>query len=172
MRYTLLLLTTVVWGLWFGGTIAVFVFGLYDFRPGVMSSHAVAAEAANAMFAVFAKYQLVLAGLAVVAAGLAFVTYPSRWTGGLLGCLFAALGITIIWGLALLPMMQGYSTQGLAGSPEFKRLHGQSMVALTVEAVVLLAVAALVVATATRGVLKTVAVHPSVPADRLAPTAA
>ena len=148
MRYTLVLLTTVVWGLWFGGTIAVFVFGLYDFRPGVMSSHAVAAEAANAMFAVFAKYQLVLAGVSVLAAGLAFVTYPSRWTGGLLGCLFAAFGIAIIWGLALLPMMQGYSSQGLAGSPEFKRLHGQSMMALTIQAVVLLATAALLVATA------------------------
>ena len=135
MRYAMLFVAAVTWGLWVGGTVSVFVFGLYFFHH---LPHDTFRLAANAMFAVFANYQLTLAGVGVATAGLAFVTYPSRWTLGLLAC-FIATGITaVVFGLALLPMMEGLRQQGMVDTPQWRQLHGQSMATLAVQAVVLL----------------------------------
>ena len=140
MRYALISVATLAWGLWFGGTIATFVFGLYDFHH---LPHDQFAAAAAAMFAAFSPYQLAVGGVALLAAGLAFVTFPGRWTLALLATFIAAFGMAVIFGLGLLPIMQGLRAQGMAGTPEYMKLHGRSMMTMTVQAVVLLASGAL-----------------------------
>ena len=143
MRYPLLLVTTVCWALWFGGTIATFVFGLYFFHH---LPHDTFGDAVDAMFGVWSKYELVLAGVGLMSAGLLMVTYPSRWTIGLIACLIAALTMAITFGLGLLPVLQGYRHQGMAGTPEYMRWHGRSITVQTTQAAILLGTGALLVA--------------------------
>ncbi len=146
MRYALLLVAAVAWALWLGSTIAVFVFG------GYFSTHLPPDQfhaAANAMFAVFRVYQLVVGGATVAAAGLAFVTFPSRWTLGTLACCIASL-ITAIVFLAVLMMMEGLREQGMTATHEWRQLHGQSMATLALQAVILLGAGSLLVMAAIR----------------------
>src|ERR1700734_1366152 len=106
MRYLLNLLVTVAWGLWLGGTIATFVFGLNLFHkypdaqfPGF------AGQANSAMFVVFGWYELGLAVVAVAATGGLIIAYPSKPTLLLLIALIAATGMSITAGLGLTPRM-------------------------------------------------------------------
>ena len=142
MRYALVLVATVCWALWFGATIATFVFGLHYFHHLPRET---AADAANAMFAAFATYQMAVAGVALLAAGLLLVTWPSRGTIGLLACLLTALAMAVTFGLGLLPIMQGMRHQGLAGTPEYMRMHGRSMAVQSIQALALLATGAVLV---------------------------
>ncbi len=144
MRYTLLFVATICWGLWFGGTIATFVFGLYFFHH---LPHDTFAAAAPAMFAGFRVYEMAVGGVAMLSSGLAFVTYPSRWTLGLLVGFIGAFGMAIIFGLGIMPIMQGLRAQGMAGSDVYMTWHGRSMATMSVQAVILLATGALVPAT-------------------------
>jgi len=154
MRYAMLWVAAVAWGLWVGGTIAVFVFGYYLFHHLPLETFR---PAGNAMFAVFANYQLALAGVGIATAGLAFVTYPSRWTLGLLAA-FIAAGITsVVFGLALLPMMDGLRQQGMVDTPQWRQLHGQSMATLAVQAVILLGGGAMLLGATARRPKATVA---------------
>ncbi len=147
MRYLLLFAAAVAWALWLGGTIATFVFGLYYFHHLPAEQFA---AAARAMFAAFVRYQLGLAAAALLASGLAMVTYPSRWTLGMVAA-FLFAGITaIVFGLVLVPQMEILRRQAGPQSAEFMRVHGQSMVTMSVQAVILLAAGAALVGAAAR----------------------
>jgi hypothetical protein len=60
------ILTTLAWALWFGGTIALFLFVTRLFHEAPVT----AKRAAPILFITFGKYQLILAGAAVVFAGI------------------------------------------------------------------------------------------------------
>ena len=147
MRYALLLVATVAWALWFGGTIATFVFGLYFFHHLPYDTFGAAVDA---MFVVWSKYQMGVAGVGLLAAGLLMVTYPSRWTIGLVACSIGAIAMAITFGLGLLPIMAGLRKQGLAQSPEFMALHARSVAVQMVQAAILLGTGALLLSMAGR----------------------
>ncbi len=61
------ILTTLAWALWFGGAIALFLFVTRLFQVAPRST---ATRAAPILFVAFGKYQLILAGAAVVFAAI------------------------------------------------------------------------------------------------------
>jgi len=135
LRGTLTGITLLAWALWFGATIAVFVFVKHFFA---VFPHEMAGTAANAMFNSFANYELILAGTSLLSSGMLLVTYPTaRWVL-ILGFLILTAGMAVTVALGLIPMMDALIDQGKQHSPEFIKLHVKSMVAMTLQSVMLL----------------------------------
>jgi len=134
MRYLLCLTATVAWALWFGATIATFVFALNLFH----THHDIAGEANSAMFLVFGKYELILAGIAIAAAGMLLVNYPTKPAVILVAWLVFTGAIATFGALGFTPRMEILRTQGKQQSDEFKRLHAQSMITMTTQSAMLL----------------------------------
>jgi hypothetical protein len=137
----LLILSALAWSLWFGGTIATFVIGLSLFK---WLSHDDAAAAANVMFEVFTKYELVLAAITITGAGMLLVGYPSKRMIAMLFVLFLSGGMMVIATLGVMPQMKQEADKK---SEHWKQLHGrfmivQSMQALTLASVVIPLIAA------------------------------
>jgi len=147
MKFALILTTAFLWALWLGGTIIVFVFGV---RFQALLSDAVFREAVRAMFQIFSHYELILAGLVLLSAGMLLVSYPSKAAVLLLGCLILAGGMAVTVSLGLMPRMEMLRAEGKTqmtenGKPtEFARLHGKSMIAMTIQACLLLLTGAVV----------------------------
>jgi hypothetical protein len=135
MRYLLSLILTAAWALWFGATIATFVFAIHLFRvhPGEVAS-----QANSAMFVVFGEYELVLAAVAILAAGMMLVSRPTKPLVVLLAALVFSGAVAMTAGMGLTPRMEILREQGKSHSDEFKRLHGRSMMAMTAQSVLLL----------------------------------
>jgi hypothetical protein len=135
IRGGLIWISQIVWALWFGCTISVFVFGT-QFQHVLPT--AIFHEAVHAMFQVFAKYELILSGTAILLSGALLVSYPTKWSVVLVGFLILAAGMTVAVALGLMPRMEVLRNEGQTGSPEFIKLHIKSMIALAIQAVVLL----------------------------------
>jgi hypothetical protein len=149
MRYLLSLIVNAAWALWFGATIATFVFAIHLFRvhPGEVAS-----QANSAMFVVFGEYELVLAAVAILATGMMLVSRPTKPLVVLLAALVFSGAVAMTAGMGLTPRMEILREQGKSHSDEFKRLHGRSMMAMTAQSVLLLLCLPLIhSATSTRG---------------------
>ena len=134
MRSALIFLSTLSWALWFGGTISVFVFGLHFFHTLPPDTFH---DAARAMFQVFGTYQLILAGIALLISAVLLVAYPSKWFVLLIATTILAGGMAVTFGLGFLPAMEVLRNEGKVQTTEWKKLHGKSMVALALQAGVL-----------------------------------
>ncbi|HSV15959.1 MAG TPA: DUF4149 domain-containing protein [Tepidisphaeraceae bacterium] len=143
MRFLLHLLATVAWALWFGATIATFVFALHLFH----THPDIAGEANSAMFVVFGTYELILAGVAIAAAGMLLVSYPSKPVVILIAWLVFTGAIGMFSALGLTPRMEILRTQNKQHTDEFKRLHGRSMIAMTAQSGMLLICGAALIVT-------------------------
>jgi hypothetical protein len=141
MRYALFLTVAVAWALWFGATIATFVFALNLFH----THPSIAGEANSAMFVVFGTYELVLAAIAIAATGLLLVTWPSKPLVVLVGILVFSGAVGMFGALGFTPRMEILRTQGKQHTDEFKRLHGKSMIAMTAQSGMLLACGAVLI---------------------------
>jgi len=135
MKSLLVFVTFVAWALWFGASIAIFVFGSY-FQKHLPAEtfHATA----QALFHIFSKYELSLAAVALFSSGMWMVFYPSKWSVILVGCLILAGGMAVTFALGLMPAMDSLLDEGRRDSVQFKTLHGKSMVALLMQSLVLL----------------------------------
>ena len=153
MRYLLNLLVTVAWGLWLGGTIATFVFGLNLFHKYPDAQYpGFAGQANSAMFHVFAWYELALAAVAIAGTGGLIIAYPSKPTVLLLIALIAAGGMSITAGLGLTPRIEILRVEGKTKTEEFRKLHAKTMIAMTGQSAVLLGAGALLLVTISRPV--------------------
>jgi hypothetical protein len=138
MRFALQLLLLVAWALWLGCTGAMFVFAPYLFhRFGIHSD--IAKSAANALFIVFGRYELCLAGLTVLATGMLLINFGNKWTPLLLLALICAAGIAVTTTLGFTPLMESLRAQGRTDSLPFQRLHKKSVIAMTIQLAVLMA---------------------------------
>jgi hypothetical protein len=125
----------IVWALWFGGIMAVFVFAVAFFNGLDRTS---ATMATGVMFPTFERYTLFLAALALVAAVGWRVAGKSRaagWTFGLLG---VATVMAVISAAVITPKILDMRNHGLTHTPEFGRAHGISGVLYVVESIALL----------------------------------
>ena len=134
MRRVMAVLVVVSWGLWFGGMVALFLFVSVMFRE----SRPVAVDAAPMLFRAFERYQLLLAAFALVATVLWRILVLSRaimvvFTFLALASVAAALSTTLVT-----PRMETLRRTGQSTSPEFRQLHGRSMMFYTGEAALLL----------------------------------
>lgn len=125
----------LAWGLLFGGLLAVFLAVTTIFAQlNPDQTDAGRAAAGRVAAAVFGKFEPVMlaAGLVAVlaAAGLLAVQKPragrpSRWA--LLGLFVAALVLAGLSNRVISPRINAMRLAGQTHSPEFKSLHGQSM---------------------------------------------
>ena len=134
MRRILSVLVVVSWGLWFGGICALFLFVSVMFRE----SRPLAVDAAPMLFHAFERYQLLLAAFALVCLVLWRVLAHSRpimvvFTFMALAAVAAVLSTTLVT-----PRIEALRRQGQTASPEFRQLHGRSMIFYTSEAALLL----------------------------------
>lgn len=137
MRTALNTLITLVWGLWFGGVLTLFlaVTAIFAAFPGQRS---VAGDAARYVFHIFNLYQLALGGVALLATFAWCLLGKGKLKLGLFLLFslttFAACVITMY----VAPQIERMHEKGLANTPEFMRMHGYSMVLYLGEAIMLL----------------------------------
>jgi hypothetical protein len=136
MRYGWAMLTLVAWGLWFGGMGALVLFVSFLFardRPTAM-------HAAPRLFEVFEAYQIVVGGIAIVAAGLWRFTSAAGKSINVIFVLLvvAAVGV-MISATSIRPRMERLRADGLSAGPEFQSLHKRSEKLYMCQAMALLA---------------------------------
>ncbi len=134
MRYGFALLATLAWGLWFGGLISLFVMVSHLFRV----DRGTAVSAAPKMFVAFERYQIILAAAALIATTLWRLTTPRATLTALFFALAVASVGTITSAVAIVPKMEQLRLRGMTEGPEFRQLHGRSMLVYTAEAAALL----------------------------------
>lgn len=137
MRTVLHSLLTLVWGLWFGGLVTLFIAVIAIFQS-FAPDRTLAGHAASQVFRAFNIYQL---GLAAVALLTTFV-----WCFLQRGKL--KLGLFLLFGLAtfdacvitihVASKLELLQQKQLTGTPEFARLHAYSMILYVAEVGLLL----------------------------------
>jgi hypothetical protein len=146
MRYGLSLIVTLAWALWLGGLMTLFLTVSHLFKV----NRPTAVTAAPEMFIAFERYQIILAGVALIAAAAWRLTTPRA----LLTALFFLLAIasvgTVLSAAIISPRMHAIRALGESSGPAFRRLHGMSMMAYTGEAVILLAAGCVLIASLRR----------------------
>jgi len=116
MKILFKLIAQIAWGLWLGGLIALFMFVLTLFH----NNHDLAVQTAPQLFHVFEIYQLVLAPIAVISSLL-------RRQNAMV-ILFALASIGAVVSTALItPRITAMNLAGQTHTPEFGKLHGESM---------------------------------------------
>jgi putative Mn2+ efflux pump MntP len=138
MRTILHSLITLIWGLWFGGVMTLFLAVTAIFRAFPHEQRQTAGQAAQYVFRFFNAYQLALAAAALLAT---FVW--CLWRRGPM-----KLGLFLLFGLVtfdaciiiryIAPKIELLTRQGLTASPDFVRMHQISMILYLSEAVLLL----------------------------------
>ena len=126
MRRVLSTLVLLIWGLWFGGLIVLFISVLTLFNT-FPDRHDLAGQGAAHIFHVFNAYQLALAAGALVLTFVWRVVGPPEWKTTLFVFFaIATVGACII-ATYLTPHIELLQHQGLTTSTQFKNLHGISM---------------------------------------------
>jgi hypothetical protein len=137
MRRILSTLITVLWALWFGGVIMLFI-AVTSIFATFHDRHDLAGHAAAHLFRVFNAYQLALAAAALVATFVWYLLGPPRLKMGLFTLFGLATFAACIITMYIAPRIELLQRQGESHSSEFARLHGASMVVYLVETVLLL----------------------------------
>src|SRR4051812_43824512 len=138
MRYFLSILVAVAWALWFGGLVGMFLFinRLFESMKGEYRS--VFDEVAPHQFTMAERFSLVAGALALLATfGLRLLS-PRRALTGLFCILAAAAVLAVLKPGFITQKMTDMVHPGATPTAEVRKLHGLSMMASTVEAVLLL----------------------------------
>jgi hypothetical protein len=134
MRYGLSLLALLAWALWLGGLITLFISVNHLFAV----NRPIAVQAAPEIFNIFERYQIILAAVALLLTAIWRLTTPRKLHTALF-FLFALASVgTIVSAAMISPKMQAIRLAGQSSGPEFRKLHGFSMMVYMSEAALLL----------------------------------
>lgn len=137
MRTVLHSLITLVWGLWFGGVLTLFiaVTAIFNAFP---DQQPLAGQAAAHVFRAFNVYQLALAAAALLITFVWCVLQQGK----------LKIGLFLLFGLVtfdacvitthIAPQIELLQQKHLTHTPEFGRMHGYAMALYLAEAVLLL----------------------------------
>jgi len=128
-------LVCLAWALWFGGLASLFLLVTRLFAEDRQT----ALQAAPRMFLAFERYQLLLAMAALLGAAAWRVLAKSLRVTVLFWMLAAASLPAAIGPMLLTGPMEQLRLHGQSSSPQFKKLHGESMIVYCAETLVLLA---------------------------------
>jgi len=134
MRYGLSLLTALAWALWFGGLITVFVLVTDLFKV----DRPTALVAAPRIFLRFERFELILAAVALLAAGIWRICEQRVSLSIVFGFLAIATVGLVINAAVITPKMEQIRVAGESSGPRFRALHGQSMAVHSIQAMALL----------------------------------
>lgn len=125
----------IAWALWFGGLGTLFLLVTSLFAE----DRATALKAVPRMFLVFERYQLLLAAAALLGAVAWRVLAKSVRVTALFWMLAAASAPAALGPMLITSRMEQLRLSGESSSPEFKKLHGESMIVYCAETIILLA---------------------------------
>jgi hypothetical protein len=135
LRRTAAGLVCIAWALWFGGLGGLFLFVTRLFAE----DRPTALNAAPLMFLAFERYQLLLASAALIGAVVWRILAKSVRVTVLFWMLAAASLPAALGPMLITGRMEQLRLRGETSSPEFRKLHGQSMIVYCGETLVLLA---------------------------------
>jgi hypothetical protein len=130
------LFVLLAWALWFGGLMSLFVFVQVLFK----TDRSVAVKAAPTMFVTFEKCQLALAAIALIATAIWRLRTPRAILTALFALFCIATVAAIVPPIAITPKMEALRLAGESSSPQFKALHGRTMIFYMTAAISLLVV--------------------------------
>jgi hypothetical protein len=139
MRYFLRVTVALAWGIWFGGLLSMFMFitGLFNSLKAE-GLRQVFDQIAPHQFMMSERFELVFGMLALIMTfGLRLLDHRPAVTW-FFGVLALAAMVAILKSAVLTPRMVKLIVPGMEPTEEFKRLHGLSMLASCIEAVLLL----------------------------------
>ena len=120
------ILVVIATSLWLGGLVALFLF------VGALFGHdrTIAIQAAPPLFNVFAKYQLLVGLIGLIALFFWQASYArTPWTIVIMALLALSLALAAYVTFSVIPEMEAIRIAGQSGdSPRFKTLHGRSMI--------------------------------------------
>ncbi|MGD0461258.1 MAG: hypothetical protein ABSB74_02100 [Tepidisphaeraceae bacterium] len=128
-------LVCIAWALWFGGLASLFLLVTRLFTEDRQT----ALKAAPRMFLAFERYQLLLAMAALLGAVVWRIRAKSLRVTVLFWMLAAASLPAALGPMLLTGPMEQLRLRGQSSSPQFKKLHGESMIVYCAETLVLLA---------------------------------
>lgn len=137
MRAALHSLITLIWGLWFGGVVSLFISVIAIFHT-FPDDRTVAGQAAAHVFRAFNVYQLGLAAVALLATFVWILVQQGKLKIGLFLLFALATFDACVITIYLAPKLRLLQLQHLTSTSQFGRLHGYSMILYVAEAVLLL----------------------------------
>jgi len=127
MKTVLAIVISLVWALWFGGLMTIFI----SVQTLFHHSRDLAVAANPILFAAFEKYQLILAAVALLVTFSWILRQPARLKT-VLFILFALAALCAVISTAwITPRINHLQAQHLTATPEFRKIHGQSMMTYT-----------------------------------------
>ena len=137
MQRTLYTLLSIVWGLWFGGLILLFM-AVQSLFTTFSDRHDLAGQGAQQIFHLFDKYQLGLAAASLLVTFIwRLISVKTGKTTLFVGYTLATIGAIVI-AMVISPKIIALQAQGLTHTPQFAKMHGLSMMVYLAETVVLL----------------------------------
>ena len=143
MRYFVSVLVAVAWALWFGGLITLFLVVTQLSHTFPAPRRDIFGEAGSATFMMFERYQLIIGAIALVATFGLRLMNPSALGTALFSVLALAAVGALVSPLCITPKIEALRRAGETDSPEFKKMHGRSMMIYSGDALILLAAGAL-----------------------------
>lgn len=139
MKRLLIAVVTIVWALWFGGLIALFI-AVSSLFQTFAADHETAGKAASAVFRRFDHYQLALGAIALIGSVVWRAIHPRGVVITLLFCFFALAILADCWiAIRITPELERMRIDHLTHSAKFTALHGRSMILYLTEIVFLFA---------------------------------
>jgi len=135
VRQILPTLLAIIWSLWLGGLVVLFLC-VHSLFVTFASDHTIAGEAASGIFVRFNRYQLVLAGIALIGSFLWRISSGRSAVTGLFFC-FGLASFAAIIAAHVTTHLEGMRLAYQTHTPQFVRLHGFSMLLYLWEVVVL-----------------------------------
>jgi hypothetical protein len=134
MRYLLSWIVLISWGLWMGGqaTLVLLIMSLF------VRDRPVAIQAGPHLFHVFERYQLIVAGIAIVAALALWLVTRKKIFVPILACFILAAAGGVISMTSVTAKMEALWSSGESSSPAFYELHQKSRILYTSESALLL----------------------------------
>jgi hypothetical protein len=129
-------LLALVWSLWLGGLVVLFL-SIHSLFKTFASDHSIAGEAASGIFTRFNRYQLVLAGIALIGSFAWRVGSGRSGVTGLFFC-FGVAAFAAIVAARVATRLEGLRLAYQTHTPQFVRLHGFSMLMYLGEVVMLI----------------------------------
>jgi uncharacterized membrane protein len=139
MRYFLRVIAIWAWAIWFGGLVGMFFFitGLFHFLTD-HNMRPIFDEVAPHQFAIAQRSEIIFGMIALVATFGLWVLERRAAIGWLLTMLVVAAALVVLNARFITPHMVDAFVPHAEPSTEFKRWHGMSMLASTIEAALLL----------------------------------
>lgn len=146
MRYFLSTLVCLAWALWFGGLITLFLV-VTQLSKIFVDRRDIFGESGSGVFIMFERYQLIVGAVALISAFALRLVSPLIVRTAFFSLLFLAAMGAVASPLWITPKIEALRLVGQTTGPQFRKLHGLSMMVYSADALILFIAGTLLPAT-------------------------